>query len=67
MKMIPVDSSNLESVGYENGILYITFHHGGTYCYYDVPEYVYRELMSADSHGKYFHAYIRNVYRYSRL
>ena len=67
MNMIPVDSSNLEAVGYESGTLYISFHHGGTYCYYDVPEYIYRDLMQADSHGKYFHANIRNVYRHQRL
>ena len=67
MNMIPVDSSNLEAVGYESGILYIAFHRRGTYCYYDVPVYVYRKLMRADSHGKYFHANTRNVYRYQKL
>ena len=67
MNMIPVNYSNLEAVGYESGILYISFHHGGAYCYYDVPVHIYRELMQADSHGKYFHANIRNVYRYQKL
>lgn len=67
MNMISVSSSNLSAVGYENGILYIQFHGGSLYCYYDVPEYVYQELMSAPSHGKYFAAHIRNVYRYDKL
>jgi hypothetical protein len=67
MTMIPVSSSNLSAVGYENGILYIRFHGGSLYCYYDVPEYVYQELMSAPSHGNYFAAHIRNVYRYKKL
>lgn len=67
MNMIPVSSSNLSPVGYENGILYIRFHGGALYCYYDVPEIVYQELMSAASHGKYFAANIRKVYRYQRL
>lgn len=47
MTMIPVSSSNLSAVGYENGILYIRFHGGQLYRYYNVPEVVYRQLMSA--------------------
>lgn len=67
MQMIPVSSSNLESVGYENGVLCISFHGGRIYEYTGVPESVYQGLMAASSHGKYFHAYIRNVYPYSRI
>lgn len=66
MQMVPVCSSNLASVGYEAGILYISFHSGGTYWYRNVPERVYRELMSAPSHGKYFHAHIKGVYPYGK-
>lgn len=66
MQMIPVSSSNLASIGYENGVLYITFHHGGTYWYRGVPESVYHGLMNASSHGKYFHAFIKNVYPYGK-
>jgi len=55
MNRTPVSSSNLASVGYdpENMILEIEFHNGGIYQYFNVPESVYRSLMSADSHGKY--------------
>ena len=67
MNMTPVSSSNLSAVGYENGILYIQFHCGSLYCYYCVPEYVYQELMSAPSHGRYFAAHIRNVYQFDKL
>ena len=66
MQMIPVNSSNLSSVGYENGVLYITFHHGGTYWYQGVPKTVYDELINAPSHGKYFHAFIKNVYPFGK-
>lgn len=66
MRMIPVDSSDLESVGFENGILCIRFHRGGSYYYYDVPESVFRDLLHAGSKGKFFHANIKNVYRYQR-
>ena len=67
MKMFPVNSSNLSSVGYENGTLYVSFHGGRLYSYSGVPYSVFQELMSADSHGKYFAANIRNTYPYERL
>lgn len=53
MNMIPVSSSNISSIGYQNRTLYVSFHSGGLYAYSGVPEAVYRELMSASSHGKY--------------
>lgn len=67
MNMIPVSSSNLSSVGYENGVLYIAFHSGGLYAYTGVPFTVYQDLMNAPSHGKYFCEHIRNNYPYSKL
>lgn len=68
MLMKPVVSSNLVSVGYEpqTQTLRVQFHNG-TYDYYDVPERVHRELMSAASHGEYHAAHIKNVYRYRRI
>ena len=67
MRMIPVSSSNLSSVGYENGVLWVSFKRGELYEYTGVPEYVYRELMEADSHGEYFHRNIRTTYPYRRI
>lgn len=67
MIMQPVSSSNLSSIGYEDGTLYIAFKSGGTYSYSGVPESVYHDLMSASSHGKYFAAYIKNAYPYQRI
>lgn len=66
-KMVPVVSSNLAEVGYEDGTLYIRFHSGGLYSYSNVPPAVFLGLMNAPSLGKYFHANIRNVYRYQKL
>ena len=64
-----VESSNLESIGYdaENEILEVEFKHGGVYQYFDVPQNVYEELMNASSHGVYFSANIRNDYEYQKL
>ncbi len=67
MQMIPVPSSDIASIGYEGGTLYVLFHSGGLYSYSNVPESVYTGLMSANSHGKYFHANIKNSYSFSKL
>ncbi len=62
MKMTAVFSSDIASVGYENGTLFISFHKGGLYAYKNVPYSVYAGLMNAPSKGKYFHANIRKQY-----
>lgn len=40
---------------------------GDVYIYYDVPVIVYRKWHSALSKGHFFHQYLRNNYRYSKL
>ena len=67
MTMIPVSSSNLASVGYENGILHVRFHSGGLYEFTHVPPSVYSGLMSAGSKGRYFHAFIKGKYGDHRI
>ena len=64
-----VESSDLNSVGYDPSTktLEIEFHSGGIYQYFDVPENIHSELMSAPSKGKYFHKFIKNVYRYQKV
>ncbi len=54
MNMIPVSSSNIASIGYENGTLYVAFNRGGLYAYSGVPVSIYHGLMSASSHEKLF-------------
>lgn len=65
MRRQPVSSSNLRSVGYDKSTntLEIEFNSGGIYQYYNVPPAVYKGLMNASSHGKYFHARIKDIYR----
>ena len=67
MNMTPVSSSNISSIGYENGTLYVSFRRGGLYAYSVVPETVYRSLMSASSHGSYLAAHVKGVYPYRRI
>ena len=63
--MIKVNSTNLSAVGYdsETDLLTIEFNDGGLYEYYNVPQNIYNELMSAPSKGIFFHRFIRDTYR----
>ena len=66
--MITVQSSDLAAVDYDwSGTLTIAFHSGGVYEYYGVPYSEYEALMNASSHGKYFHAHIKNQYSYRKI
>jgi hypothetical protein len=65
--ILPVSSSDLSGVGYHNGTMHIRFRSGGVYAYYNVPSSVYQGLMSAMSHGRYFHANIRGRYGDTRI
>jgi hypothetical protein len=64
-----VTSETIASVGYERDTrtLELQFTSGGVYRYFDVPPEVHRELMTAESHGRYFARNIRGRYRYARL
>ena len=66
--MTAISSTDLAGVDYHwNGTLTIEFHSGGIYEYYHVPHSIYARLMEANSHGKFFHAHIKNRFRYRRI
>lgn len=65
--MTPVRAGPIASVGYEDGTLYIRFHQGGTYAYFDVPASEYEALRFADETARYFGANIRPRYHYRKI
>ena len=70
MNRIPVVSSNLRSVGYDQATrtLEIEFIKSGIYRFSGVPESVYVALMRADSHGSFFDHHIKDAgYPYQRI
>ena len=60
----PVVSTNLATVGYDRSTatLEIEFRGGALYRYRGVPHAIYRELMSANSKGRYFVQHIRGKF-----
>ena len=66
---VPVESTVFSSAAYSacESLLYLRFHSGDVYCYFDFPTEQYQEFLAADSKGKYFSHYIRNRFRYSQI
>ena len=62
MSLIPVHSEAIRAVGYDGYTLVIVFHNSGRYDHPGVPEFVYHELMSASSMGRYYNRNIRGRY-----
>ena len=65
-----VDSSNIEAIGYDAGSqeLHVRFLKSGeTYVYYNVEEWLFQEILQADSKGVYFNSNVKSHYSYSKL
>jgi hypothetical protein len=69
MDRVPVTSSNVASVGYEqqSATLEVEFLDGAVYHYFDVPEAEFEGLLGAGSVGGYLNANIKGRYRYARV
>ena len=69
MERVKVSSSNIRSIGYEESTktLEIEFKQGSVYQYKGVPKNIFENLMNANSHGTYFHSYIKDKYPTSRI
>lgn len=69
MLRIPVESSDIVSIGYDakEHVLEIEFGGGRVYQYTDVTPDVHERFMRADSCGTYFNAFINGRYRYHRI
>lgn len=69
MKITPVESSTLASVGYDesSGLLQLEFRTRALYRYFAVPAAVHEALLAATSKGRHFNQAIRGQYRFVRV
>lgn len=69
IEMIPVRSSNVAAIGYddETATLVIQFLDESVYYYYDVPEDTFHQFVLAPSKGKFVWREIRDVFDYERV
>jgi hypothetical protein len=67
--MASLDSSSLESADYDpkKRQLTVLFRHGGRYRYAQVPRRIYRDLLAAESKGRFFTRHIRGYFRFEKL
>jgi len=69
VEMIPVSSSNVDSIGYDenNQLLYVSFLSNTMYVYKGVSISEFEGLIAAPSVGSYLHRNIKNLYPYERV
>lgn len=63
----PVISTNVYSVGYDNGVLEVQFLNGAIYQYFNVPFEIYRHLVSFTHPGTYLARAVKGRFRYQRI
>jgi hypothetical protein len=69
MKWDLLDSKMLAASAYapESRTLYLRFHSGDVYRYFEVPPAEYESFLTAESKGRYFLSHIRDHFRYERM
>jgi hypothetical protein len=69
MQRQAVESTTMQTVGYnqKSQVLEVEFQSGMIYQYLDVPPAIYKELLEAESKGRYFNGEIRDTYEFIRV
>lgn len=69
MERKEVKSSQIKTVGHDAAALQleIEFHTGHVYRYFDVTAEEHQKFITADSIGKHFGQFIRNVKKYEKV
>ncbi len=64
MEMIPVTSSNIRAVGFDEptSTLFVEFIKSGRYSYAGVPREKFDQLLAAESQGKFLNSEIKPTY-----
>ena len=69
MARTPIASTTLLSVGYDPAtlVLQLEFRSGELYHYHAVPAHLHRQLMAAESKGRFFNFHIRDHFSHVHL
>ena len=68
MRLLPLQSSQIVGLAYEDDTLYVLFNNGSWYKYDDVPEHIVLQVILAESQGKMFDQKIKKGnYPYEKL
>lgn len=69
IERIKVESSNIESIGYEEEtkILIVEFKSGSAYSYAGVPSIVFKKMLESDSKGRFLNNNIKPIFLATKL
>lgn len=69
MERIAVRSRDIAIIGYDPATLTleIAFRNGAVYHYKDVPEEIYKNLVTVPSQGKYFEQNVKHKFPYQKI
>jgi hypothetical protein len=69
MTWLPLESKMFLSTAYDakQCILYLRFHSGEVYRYFQFSEDDHQQFLTAESKGRHFLSHIRNCFPYERL
>ena len=67
LSWVEVESSQIESVAWDNETLFVRFQNGNVYSYEEVEEEEYKALLNAESVGKHFSKYIKGEKTYKKI
>ena len=69
MERAAIDSSAIAAIGYDTrtAILEVEFRSGRVYRYYGVPRSVHRNLLAANSRGRFLNRYIKRTYPWTEV
>lgn len=67
IKLTPVESSTIKSIGYHNNDLYVKFNSDIMYKYLNVPNDLFEAFKNSDSKGRFMNESIKNNFKYERL
>ena len=67
-EMVYIDSSNIESIGYDdsNEELHVQFLKSTYYIYHGVPRQLYDDLLAAPSKGSFLNREVKGVYQFTK-
>lgn len=61
MKLMPVQSSNVSLIGYENGVIEVHFKNGYVYRYPNCNEALFIAFLYAPSKGEFVHQHLKGT------
>jgi len=67
MKLVPVSSSNVAAIGYEDGITEVQFKNGAVYQYLNTTQQLFDDFCTASSKGRFVHQRLKDKFPYQRI